>query len=91
MDEHEAVDGTSLQPLPFDEDFERFKANFGKLRGSFDGQVANLKVGGKVLVRSVSNISFSASAFGTLYAKNNPADGLTVSAGIGIFQPKKKK
>ena len=54
---------------------------FGSLR------VFNLRPGLKLLLRSSDNVVFSASALGTLYARNNPADAVTISAGVSVYLP----
>lgn len=50
-------------------------------------RVFNLRPGVKLLVRSSDNVVFSASALGTLYAKNNPSDAVTISAGVSAYLP----
>jgi hypothetical protein len=49
--------------------------------------VTTVKVGGKLSVRSHKYITFNASAFTTLYARNNPGDGFNVGVGVGFYLP----
>ncbi len=49
--------------------------------------VTSVKVGGKLNVRSTENVTVSISAFGTVYAKNNPADFFTIGFGLGTYTP----
>ncbi len=56
---------------------------FGSLR------VMNVRPGLKLLLRSSDHVVFSASALGTLYAKNNPSDAVSVTAGLSVYVPKR--
>jgi len=71
----------SLGGLDFDEidlaDPDRFAAL----------SVTSAKVGGKLNVRSLENVTVSVSAFGTVYARNNPGDFFTLGVGVGTFRP----
>jgi hypothetical protein len=54
---------------------------FGALR------VANVRAGGKLILRSSGTTSFVLSALGTVYARNNPADLFAIGAGVS-YHPK---
>lgn len=45
-------------------------------------RVFNLRAGGKLILRSSARTSLALAAFGTAYARNNPADQVLVTAGI---------
>ena len=52
--------------------------------------ITQLKVGGKLTLRSANNISFNLGCYGTLFARNNPGDGFAINVGVGAFIPKKR-
>ena len=47
-------------------------------------RVLSMQAGAKLVVRSEERVSFSASLSRTLYAENNPADLLSVGAGVSV-------
>lgn len=50
-------------------------------------RVANVRAGGKLIVRSDRRVSLSLSGYGTVYAWNNPSDVFIVSAGLSFQSP----
>lgn len=51
--------------------------------------VVSARAGGKLLLRGSERVTFSLSVLGTAWAVNNPSDLLSVSAGVGLYQPKR--
>lgn len=49
--------------------------------------VTSVKAGGKLNIRSTDNVTVSISSFGTVFARNNPADFFTLGFGISTFRP----
>lgn len=49
--------------------------------------VVNVRAGGKVILRADRAVSFALSAYGTVYAVNNPSDTLLLSAGVSVQAP----
>lgn len=50
-------------------------------------RVFNTRGGIKVLLRSSENVVFTADVLGTIYAENNPADAITLDAGVSVYIP----
>lgn len=46
---------------------------------------ASIQVGGQILIRDTDSLTFVLSAAHTVFARNNPADGFYVTAGIGWY------
>ncbi len=50
-------------------------------------QVAQLKAGGTASISGSQGLTVSASAYGTLWAMNNPTDAYVVAVGVGYYRP----
>lgn len=53
--------------------------------------VLSARAGGKLIVRGNERLSISLAVLGTAYAVNNPADLVSVSAGVGWFVPRPER
>ncbi len=76
----ENIGGADVEEIDWD-DPDRFTAL----------DVTSFKVGGKLNLRSVNNVTISLSALGTVLARNNPGDLFSLGLGLGIYQPSKTR
>jgi hypothetical protein len=53
--------------------------------------VTSLKVGPKIIVKSIENTSFVVSSLFSVYGRNNPVDTWTLGVGVGRFVPSRSR